>query len=258
MSSYRYRGHLAARLALTATLASLGGGAAAAKASDGPGGVAAPSADERPGSTGGPVLPAQTRQAGERDARISAARLRRIQRRLGVRADGVVGRRTRAAIRRFQVDARLPVTGRLTAETVRRLERLDRLDRAQVAPAGATAAQVLAAARAAIGAAYRSGATGPASYDCSGLTVEVFAGAGIRLPRTSFDQYRRGQAVGKDEIQPGDLVFFNTDGPGASHVGIATSARKVISATSSRGVVEHRLDDAYWGAHYLGARRLSA
>ncbi len=58
------------------------------------------------------------------------------------------------------------------------------------------------------------------------------------------------------DIQPGDLVFFDTAGAGASHVGIATGPDTAISATSSKGVMEHPLDDDYWGEHFLGARRL--
>ena len=52
-------------------------------------------------------------------------------------------------------------------------------------------------------------------------------------------------------------MFFSTAGPGASHVGIAVSGSTVVSATSSGGVMEHSINDAYWGGHYVGARRLS-
>ena len=50
-------------------------------------------------------------------------------------------------------------------------------------------------------------------------------------------------------------VFFNANGPGASHVGIATSNSTAISATS-HGVMEHAISDSYWGSHYVGARRV--
>jgi cell wall-associated NlpC family hydrolase len=55
-------------------------------------------------------------------------------------------------------------------------------------------------------------------------------------------------------VQAGDLVFFNANGPGASHVGIATSNSTAISATT-HGVMEHSISDSYWGSHYVGARR---
>jgi cell wall-associated NlpC family hydrolase len=56
-------------------------------------------------------------------------------------------------------------------------------------------------------------------------------------------------------IQAGDLVFFDANGPGASHVGIATSGSTAISATT-HGVMEHAIFGPYWGGHYIGARRV--
>ena len=112
------------------------------------------------------------------------------------------------------------------------------------------------AARTRIGSPYAMGATGPGAFDCSGLTSYAFAQAGITLPRDSFGQFGVGRAVARDEIRSGDLVFFSTAGPGASDVGIATGRRTVISATSSGGVMEHAIDDAYWGPAYVGARRV--
>ena len=87
--------------------------------------------------------------------------------------------------------------------------------------------------------------------------VWAFGQAGIDLPRTSFQQYRVGIAVPKAQILAGDLVFFDSAGAGASHVGVATSATKVISATS-HGVMEHTIASGYWSRHYVGARRLVA
>lgn len=116
-------------------------------------------------------------------------------------------------------------------------------------------AAAVKAARGAIGASYAMGATGPGAFDCSGLTTYAFRRAGIALPRTSQAQFGVGKAVERDEIRPGDLVFFSTAGPGASDVGIATSRTTVISATSSGGVMEHSSTDAYWGGSYVGARR---
>ena len=124
--------------------------------------------------------------------------------------------------------------------------------RAQPGPAPLGAA--VSAARSRIGAAYAMGATGPSAFDCSGLTTYAFARAGVALPRTSQAQYGAGRAVRRDDIRSGDLVFFSTNGPGASHVGVATARGTVISATSS-GVMEHSTSDAYWGSQYVGARR---
>ena len=114
---------------------------------------------------------------------------------------------------------------------------------------------VVSAARKRIGASYAMGGTGPGAYDCSGLTMAAFSSAGIALPHSSFAQYGMGRAVERGAIRAGDLVFFDTNGPGASHVGVATGKGTVISATSS-GVMEHSMSDAYWGAAYVGARRV--
>jgi cell wall-associated NlpC family hydrolase len=113
----------------------------------------------------------------------------------------------------------------------------------------------LAAARREIGVPYVLGGTGSGGFDCSGLTQWAFAQAGITLPRTSYSQYTVGVAVSSTAIQAGDLVFWDTDGSGASHVGIATGAGTAISATT-HGVMEHSIGGPYWGAHYVGARRV--
>jgi cell wall-associated NlpC family hydrolase len=120
---------------------------------------------------------------------------------------------------------------------------------------GGGGGSALGAARAQIGDGYALGGTGPNTWDCSGLVQWAFAQAGITLPRTSYEQYGVGTPVSRAAIQAGDLVFFNTDGTGASHVGIATSNASVISATT-HGVREHAIDGPYWGAHYVGARRM--
>ena len=118
-------------------------------------------------------------------------------------------------------------------------------------------AAAVKAAKASIGASYAMGGNGPGAFDCSGLTVHAFRRAGIALPRMSQAQFGVGTAVDRDEIRAGDLVFFSTNGPGPSHVGVATGRTTVVSATSSGGVMEHSSTDAYWGGSYVGARRPS-
>ncbi|MDA0165182.1 C40 family peptidase [Solirubrobacter ginsenosidimutans] len=115
---------------------------------------------------------------------------------------------------------------------------------------------VVRVAEAQIGDGYAWGGSGPDAFDCSGLTAYAYArAAGVKLPHTSQGQAALGHPVERDDIRRGDLVFFSTAGAGASHVGIATGKRTVVSATNA-GVIEHATDDAYWGAHYVGARRL--
>jgi cell wall-associated NlpC family hydrolase len=114
---------------------------------------------------------------------------------------------------------------------------------------------IVRAAIAEIGRPYEYAATGPNAFDCSGLTTYAFARAGIHLPRTSFAQYHVGHRVSVHHLRPGDLVFFDTDGPGASHVGIAISRTVAISATS-HGVMRTSLTHGYWKHYLIGARRV--
>ncbi|NKI40559.1 C40 family peptidase [Streptomyces physcomitrii] len=87
-------------------------------------------------------------------------------------------------------------------------------------PGGASAAQgeqALAFARQQIGKPYVWGASGPDSFDCSGLTLAAWKAAGITLPRTTWDQVKTGTTIPVSEARPGDLVFFYDD---ISHVGL--------------------------------------
>jgi cell wall-associated NlpC family hydrolase len=177
-----------------------------------------------------------------------------VQRALGVAADGDYGPITRAAVRRFQQAHGLAVDGVVGPQTLAALG-LAGAGAAPSAPVGAGAGAAVAAARSKVGAPYVRAGTGPNGFDCSGLTQWAMAQAGISIPRTSYAQFGAGTPVDRSAIQAGDLVFFNADGPGASHVGIATSASTAISATT-HGVREHAIFDAYWGSHYLGARRV--
>jgi cell wall-associated NlpC family hydrolase len=180
-----------------------------------------------------------------------------LQRALGVAADGEYGPQTKAAVRAYQGAHGLTVDGIAGAQTLGALgisgSAAPQPTSAPVASGHASAA--VAAARAKIGLPYVSAGVGPSGFDCSGLTQWAMRQAGISIPRTSFAQYAVGTPVSRSAIQPGDLVFFNTNGGGASHVGIATSSSTAISATT-HGVMEHSITDSYWGAHYLGARRV--
>jgi cell wall-associated NlpC family hydrolase len=86
----------------------------------------------------------------------------------------------------------------------------------------------------------------------------VFSQYGLALPREVRDQYRAGTAIQPAELAPGDLVFFTTTDPGASHVAIAIGGDEFVHAPSSTGVVrvEH-LSAAYWSQRFVGARRLN-
>jgi peptidoglycan DL-endopeptidase CwlO len=178
-----------------------------------------------------------------------------LQRMLGIAADGEYGPITRGAVRQYQQSHGLLVDGVAGPQTLGSLGLPTNVTLGEDAPfAGASA--VIASASAQVGKPYAWGGNGPESFDCSGLTVWAFSSVGISLPRTTYGQVGMGAPVDRASIQPGDLVFWDTDGSGPSHVGIATSGSTAISATSSGGVREHTISGPYWGSRYVGARRL--
>jgi peptidoglycan hydrolase-like protein with peptidoglycan-binding domain len=178
-----------------------------------------------------------------------------LQRIVGVAADGEYGPITRAAVKRYQASRGLLVDGVAGPQTLGSMGLPTDVTLGEDAPS-AGAGSVLAAVRSQVGAPYAWGGVGPSSWDCSGLTRWAFRSIGIELPRTTYGQIGAGVPVSRASIQPGDLVFFDTDGSGPSHVGVATSATTVISATRSQGVAEHTITGPYWGAHYVGSRRV--
>ena len=104
---------------------------------------------------------------------------------------------------------------------------------------------------------YRDGGHTPAGFDCSGLVHYVFTQHGIDVPRQVADQFRAGVPVEPDQIQPGDLLFFSTVAPGASHVGVSIGGDEFVHAPSSRGHVRvERTSSGYWAPRFVGARRL--
>ena len=117
--------------------------------------------------------------------------------------------------------------------------------------------RIVAAALDLRGVPYRNGGADPAGFDCSGLVAYVFAQHGLTLPRQTSAQFTVGARVGQDRIQPGDLIFFSTVAPGASHVGIAIDDDEFVHAPSSGGVVRvERLTLPYWQRRFVGARRV--
>lgn len=104
---------------------------------------------------------------------------------------------------------------------------------------------------------YRNGGADPNGFDCSGFVVYVFAQHGLSLPRTVGEQYREGGSVDPTDLVAGDLVFFTTTAPGASHVGIVVGGDSFVHAPSMSGVVrvEH-LGAPYWASRFVGARRV--
>lgn len=117
-----------------------------------------------------------------------------------------------------------------------------------------------------LGRRYRWGATGPKTFDCSGFTSFVFRKVGIELNRTSIMQYRQGKAVAKNELRPGDLMFFSsprTSRGVVGHVGIVVDVAEdgkkctFIHASTSKGITYQEFPDGgYFSRAYIGAKRV--
>ena len=106
-----------------------------------------------------------------------------------------------------------------------------------------------------IGIPYRWGGESRRGIDCSAFTQQfVRATLGIELPRATAGQQYEGIGVAKDELLPGDLVFFRRRG--VRHVGVYLGQNEFIHASSSRGVMVSDLDHDYWSRYYWMARRV--
>lgn len=98
-------------------------------------------------------------------------------------------------------------------------------------------------------------------FDCSGFIMRVMRDLGYRaLPHSAAEQFNYGMPVAREQLKPGDIVFFaNTYKAGVSHVGIYLGQRRFIHAANSKvGTIVSSIDDPKWVEHYAGARRLVA
>jgi len=107
------------------------------------------------------------------------------------------------------------------------------------------------------GSQYQWGGNGPNAFDCSGLTKWAYSTAGITIPRVAVDQYRVGRPVAQNELQPGDLVFYDdgTGNPAAiHHVAMYVGEGKMVDAPTEGQLVDVR--PIRGDGHYIGARRI--
>lgn len=108
-----------------------------------------------------------------------------------------------------------------------------------------------------IGKPYVWGGNGPNVFDCSGFTVYCYKSIGVTLPRVAEDQAKVGAAVSKENLKPGDLLFFNTNGKNISHVGMYVGNGEFIHASSGSGCITvSQLSNSYYTRTYVGARRI--
>ncbi len=110
-----------------------------------------------------------------------------------------------------------------------------------------------------LGIRYRFGGTSAEKgFDCSGLVHRVFKDAlGFDLPRTAREMAGRGEQIQRDDLKPGDLVFFKTMRHAFSHVGIYIGDNRFLHSPSAGGQVRiDDMNDTYWRKRFEGARRM--
>lgn len=108
-----------------------------------------------------------------------------------------------------------------------------------------------------LGKQYQWGASGPDKFDCSGLVMYVYSELGVPLPRVSREQASAGVHIDRQDLQPGDLVFFKLNSSRIDHVGIYVGRNDFVHAPRRYMPVRtDSLNNAYWRQRYIGARRV--
>ncbi|MEV7276589.1 NlpC/P60 family protein [Streptomyces sp. NPDC093111] len=125
----------------------------------------------------------------------------------------------------------------------------DRVELGNEVPASQRGAAALNAAATQIGKPYFRGGTGPGSYDCSGLTQWAYRQANVSLTRTTYTQQNDGVKIGRSQLKPGDLVFFNN----LSHVGLYAGNNTILHAPKPGAYVRYESMD-YMGTFQFGVR----
>ncbi|MCH3914617.1 MAG: NlpC/P60 family protein [Acidaminococcaceae bacterium] len=172
--------------------------------------------------------------------------------------DGVFGAQTTAAVKKYQSSVGLTPDGVVGSYTYSKLMGSEIPTRSSygVSRGSGVVRNLISAAFEYMGVPYVFGGTTPWGFDCSGFTQYVFRRVGINIPRTADVQYYNYPKVSSGNLQPGDLVFFETYEPGPSHVGIYLGGGEMIQAGSSTGVAISPVFSGYFGARYIGAARV--
>lgn len=167
--------------------------------------------------------------------------------------DGIFGTETEAAVKLFQYQNELSVSGIVDFRTYMLLFARDGQINQFFDNRGIV---IMDSAIAMLGVPYVFGGESKRGIDCSAFTQKACRSAGIDIPRTADLQYEFGRPIRKNKIIAGDLVFFTTYEHGASHCGIYMGNGKFIHSGSSTGVTIADMSNEYWKKRYFGACRV--
>lgn len=180
---------------------------------------------------------------------------------MDVSPTGYFGDITKAAVIKLQKKYGLMTDGIAGAQTLGKIDGL--LGRTTTAASrGAsesTAQKIIDYAKRYLGVKYAWGGTTPKGFDCSGFVKYVYAQFGVTLNRVAADQAKQGTAVKKANLQPGDLVFFDTNGGRnrINHVGLYIGGGKFIQASSGASdVVISSITEGFYSKTFMTARRI--
>ncbi|USK57988.1 C40 family peptidase [Peribacillus asahii] len=155
----------------------------------------------------------------------------KFQKAKGLKADGIVGAKTYKALG-------------IKKQTVK-----------TASVGGSSSAELVKEAKKYLNVPYVWGGSTPKGFDCSGFLTYVFKeSSNTTLPRTVAEIYKKGTKVSTPKV--GDVVFFETYKPGASHAGIYIGNDQFIHSSSSKGVSITSMNNSYWKERYLGAKRM--
>ena len=161
---------------------------------------------------------------------------------------------------RIQAEARLRTQLAAQEQVAHRADQTDAVGASAVTPEGISIAPpsryggVVGIAMQYLGVPYVWGGASPSGFDCSGFSMYVYAQVGVSLPHYAAAQYNYGTPVSRDQLEPGDLVFFD----GLGHMGIYIGGDQFIHAPHTGDVVKiSSLNDSWYAATYVGARRIT-
>jgi peptidoglycan hydrolase-like protein with peptidoglycan-binding domain len=169
---------------------------------------------------------------------------------------GYFGSITTSAVKSFQRANGLLVDGEAGPDTLNKLNSSSSKPSTSTgsSTSSSSASKVISYGKRFMGTPYVWGGSTPSGFDCSGFLNYVYRNAvGVNLPRTVAAIYQTGTRVSSP--QPGDIVFFETYKPGASHAGIYLGNGQFLNASSSQGVTISSMSNSYWSKRYLGAKR---